>query len=147
MEADGEYKILAAGPQLGTQGLLLDQEGFLWGLEHATGTLVKRSLSGSALTRISVSDSQAFNFADGFDGNLAMDSLGRLYVTAGRAGNIIRVNREGRSETFLTGLINPTGIAFGADGALLVLESGRSRVLKVGALDKADRAASARALS
>lgn len=147
VEADGEYKILSSGPHQGTQGLLLDQEGFLWGLEHETGTVVKRALSGSAVTRIAVSDSQAFNFAEGFDGNLAMDSLGRLYVTAGRAGSIIRVNREGRSETFLTGLVNPTGIAFGADGALLVLEAGRSRVLKVGALDKADRAASARALS
>lgn len=147
VEPDGEYKVLTSGTQQGTQGLLLDQEGCLWGLEHATGTLIRRSLTGTIMTRIAVADSQAFNFADGFDGNLAMDSLGRLYVTVGRAGNIIRVNREGKTENFLTGLINPTGIAFGADGALLVLEAGRSRVLKVAALDKADRTASARALS
>ena len=75
-----------------------------------------------------------------------MDSLGRLYVTAGRAGTVIRVNREGRTETFLTGLGNPTGVAFGPDGALFVLEAGRSRVLRVAALDKADRTASATAL-
>ncbi len=147
VEADGEYKLLSSGPQQGTQGLLLDQEGFLWGLEHATGTIVKRSLTGAAITRITVADPQAFNFADGFDGNLAMDSLGRLYITAGRAGNILRVNREGHAEIFLTGLMNPTGIAFGADGALVVLEAGRSRVLRVAALDKADRTTSARALS
>lgn len=147
VEQNGEYKLISSGSSQGTQGLLLDQDGFLWGLEHATGTLVKRSLSGAVVAHVVVADSNAFNFAEGFDGNLAIDSLGRLYVTAGRAGNIIRVNREGRSETFLTGLSNPTGIAFGADGALLVLEAGRSRVLKVAALDKADRTTSARALS
>jgi glucose/arabinose dehydrogenase len=76
-----------------------------------------------------------------------MDSLDRLYVTAGRAGTVIRVNREGRTETFMTGLVNPTGVAFGHDGALFVLEAGRSRVLKIAALDKADRTASATALS
>ncbi len=61
---------------------------------------VKHSLNGRELARVKVAEPEAFNFADGFDGNLAMDSLGRLYVTAGRAGNIIRVNREGRSEIF-----------------------------------------------
>ena len=147
VEADGEYKLLSSGPQQGTQGLLLDHEGFLWGLEHATGTVVKRSLAGTALARIAVAESQAFDFADGFDGSLAMDSLGRLYITAGRAGSVLRVNREGPAETFLSGLVNPTGIAFGADGALLILEAGRSRVLRVAALGKADRPASARALS
>ena len=76
-----------------------------------------------------------------------MASLGRIYVTAGRSGTVLRVNREGRSEVFLNGLVNPTGIAFGSDGALFVLEAGRSRVLRVAALDKADRTASATALS
>jgi hypothetical protein len=47
----------------------------------------------------------------------------------------------------MTGLVNPTGVAFGHDGALFVLEAGRSRVLKIAALDKADRTASATALS
>ncbi len=147
VEADGEYRTLTSGPQQGTQGLLLDQDGSLWGLEHATGTIVKRSLTGTVLTRIVIAEPQAFDFADGFDGNLAMDSLGRLYLTAGRAGTVMRVTREGSAEAFLSGLVNPTGIAFGADGGLLVLEAGRSRVLKVAALDKADRTTSARALS
>lgn len=147
IDKSGEYEVLLGGPGHGTQGLLLDPDGFLWCLEHASGCVVKRSLDGREVARIQVAESECFNFADGYDGNLSMDSLGRLYVTAGRAGTVIRVNREGRAETFLTGLLNPTGIAFGSDGALFVLEAGRSRVLKVAALDKADRTANATALS
>ena len=148
IDKSGEQpEVLIGGPGHGTQGLLLDPDGFLWCLEHATGSVVKRSLDGREVSRISIAESDSFNFADGYDGNLAMDSLGRLYVTAGRAGAVIRVNREGRTESFLTGLINPTGIAFGSDGALFVLEAGRSRVLRVAALDKADRTASTSLLS
>lgn len=147
VQVDGEYEVLLSGPQHGTQGLLLDNEGFLWGLEHATGCAVKRSLNGRELARVRVAQPEDFNFADGFDGNLAIDSLNRLYVTAGRAGNVLRINHEGRSEIFLSGLVNPTGIAFGLDGTLYVLEAGRSRVLRVTALDKADITASATALS
>jgi sugar lactone lactonase YvrE len=143
----GDSEVLLGGPGHGTQGLLLDPDGFLWCLEHASGSVVKRSLDGREVARIQVAESECFNFADGYDGNLAMDTLGRLYVTAGRAGIVIRINREGRTETFLTGLVNPTGVAFSTDGALFVLEAGRSRVLKVAALDKADRTASATALS
>jgi sugar lactone lactonase YvrE len=50
-------------------------------------------------------------------------------------------------DTLLTGLLNPTGITFAPDGTLYLLEAGRSRVLRVVALDKADRTASATALS
>lgn len=147
IDRTGEYEVMIGGPGHGTQGLLLDSDGFLWCLEHATGSIVKRSLDGREVARIQVAEPESFNFADGYDGNLSMDSLGRIYVTAGRAGCVFRVNREGRSETFLSGLVNPTGIAFGGDGALFVLEAGRSRVLRVAALDKADRTASATALS
>ncbi len=147
IDKSGEYEVLIGGPGHGTQGLLLDPDGFLWCLEHATGSVVKRSLDGRELARVVVAEPESFNFADGYDGNLSMDSLGRLYVTAGRSGSVLRVNREGRSEVFLTGLVNPTGVAFGPDGALFLLEAGRSRVLRVAALDKADRTASATALS
>jgi hypothetical protein len=143
----GEYEVLVGGAGQGTQGLLVDMDGFLWGLEHASGALVKRALDGREVARIAVSEPDSFNFADGFDGNIAMDSLGRIYVTAGRAGNVVRVSRDGKIDTFLTGLVNPTGVAFGPDGTLFVLEAGRSRVLRVVALDKADRTASATALS
>lgn len=143
----GEYEVLVGGPGMGTQGLLFDNEGHIWGLEHSTGSVVKRSLDGKELARIAVAEPEAFNFADGFDGNLVMDHLGKLYVTAGRAGNVLRVGRDGKVDTFLTGLVNPTGITLGTDGVIYVLEAGRSRVLRVVALDKADRTASATALS
>jgi sugar lactone lactonase YvrE len=143
----GEYSVLTGGQGMGTQGLLVDHEGSLWGLEHATGSLVKRTLEGKELARVNVADPESFNFADGFDGNLAMDSLGRIYVTAGRTGIVYRVSRQGKSEVFLNGLVNPTGIAFGPDGTLFLLEAGRSRLLRVVALDKADRTANATALS
>lgn len=146
IDKTGEYEVLIGGPGHGTQGLHID-EGFLWCLEHATGSVVKRSFDGREIARVAVAEPESFNFADGYDGNLTMDTLGRLYVTAGRAGCVLRVNREGKSEYFLTGLVNPTGIAFGTDGALFVLEAGRSRVLRVAALDKAERTSSATALS
>jgi sugar lactone lactonase YvrE len=142
----GEYEVLIGGPGHGTQGLYLDPDGFLWSLEHATGSLVKRTLDGREMARAVVAEPESFNFADGYDGNVAMDSLGRLYLTAGRAGCVYRVTREGKSEVFLSGLVNPTGISFNADGTLFVLEAGRSRVLRIAALDKADRTASATAL-
>ncbi|HEY9773954.1 MAG TPA: hypothetical protein V6C81_09115 [Planktothrix sp.] len=147
IDQNGESEVLVGGPGHGTQGLNLNNDGFLWCLEHASGSVVKRSLDGREVARVVVAEPESFNFADGYDGNLAEDSLGRLYVTAGRAGCVLRVNREGKSEFFLTGLVNPTGIAFGSDGALFVLEAGRSRVLRVAALDKAERTSSATALS
>lgn len=147
VDRSGEYQVIVGGAGHGTQGLLVDQDGNLWGLEHSTGSVVKRSLDGRELARVQVAEPEAFNFADGFDGNLSMDTLGRIYVTAGRAGTVFRVNRDGRVDSFLTGLVNPTGISFSQDGTLFVLEAGRSRVLRVIALDKADRTQSATALS
>jgi sugar lactone lactonase YvrE len=147
VDRTGEYEVIVGGAGHGTQGLWLDSDGFLWCLEHATGSVIKRSLDGREIASVAVTEPESFNFADGYDGNLTMDSLGRLYITAGRAGTVYRVNREGRSEVFLNGLVNPTGIVFASDGSLFVLEAGRSRVLRVAALDKADRTASATALS
>ncbi|MBY0356457.1 MAG: hypothetical protein K2W82_00530 [Candidatus Obscuribacterales bacterium] len=141
----GEYQVVVGGHNHGSQGLLIDQESNLWSFEHATGSIVKRTMDGKELARVKVAEPDEFNFADGFDGNLAMDSLGRIYVTAGRKGNVYRINRDGRVDTFLTGLANPTGVTFSQDGILFVLEAGRSRVLRVVALDKADRTASATA--
>ncbi len=147
IDRTGEYEVLIGGAGQGTQGLLQDPENFLWGLEHATGAIVKRTMDGREVARVTVAEPESFNFADGFDGNICMDSLGRLYVTCGRTGSVMRVSRDGRVDTFLTGLLNPTGICFAPDGTLFVLEAGRSRVLRVVALDKADRTASATALS
>ena len=101
VDKTGDSEVFLGGPGHGTQGLLLDSDGFLWCLEHASGSVVKRSLDSREVARIPVADSESFNFADGYDGNLAMDSLGRLYVTAGRAGTVIRVNREGPHRNIL----------------------------------------------
>lgn len=144
---NGDYEVLVGGAGRGTQGLLVDQDGFLWALEHACGCVVKRTTDGNELARVVISDPDSFLAAEGYDGNLAMDSLGRIYITAGRAGSVFRLNRDGRTETFLSNLKHPTGITFGADGTLFVLEAGRSRVLRVAALDKADRTTSTPALS
>ena len=143
----GEYEVLIGGAGHGTQGLLLDQDGYLWALEHGSGAVVKRTTDGREIARFAIAETSSFNFADGYDGNLALDSLGRIYATAGRAGTVVRAGRDGKAELFLSGLLNPTGITFSADGTLFVLEAGRSRVLRVAALDKADRTASATALS
>jgi sugar lactone lactonase YvrE len=136
---NGDYDVLVGGIGSGVKGLLVDQEGHLWSLEHDTGALVKRSMSGQELSRIVLCAPGDLLSAEEHDGNLTIDSLGRIYVTAGRSGRILRVTREGLVETFLTNLIRPTGITFGADGSLFVIESGRPRVLRISAIDKADR--------
>jgi len=70
IDRTGDYDVLVGGAGQGTQGLLLD-DGYLWGLEHATGSVVKRSLDGREVARNSVAEPESFNFADGFDGNLS----------------------------------------------------------------------------
>ena len=62
---------------------------------------------------------------------LAFDKKGRLYVLEMSAveqpgfpqpftGKIVRVNHSGESEDFVTGLMVPTGLTIGPDGALYV---------------------------
>lgn len=140
---NGDYDVLNGGIGKGIKGLLVDQEDYLCSIEYATGSLVKRSTSGEEVSRLGLCVANDFLSAEAHDGNLAMDSLGRIYVTVGKAGKVLRVNREGIAETFLTNLLHPTGIAFGADGSLFVIEAGCPRVLRVAALDKADHTTSA----
>lgn len=58
--------------------------------------------------------------------NPVFDDQGRLYVTySGARGqqvpvSIFRIDRHGVRESFVTGLVNPTSMAFGPDGALYV---------------------------
>lgn len=126
----GDSEVLVGGPGHGTQGLFWDRDGFIWGLEHASGSVVKRSMDGREVSRVQVSDSDSFSTGS-YDGNLTMDSAGRLYVTAGRAGTVFRINKKKKAESFLTGLLNPTGIAFDTDRRLFILESGRARLLSI----------------
>ena len=60
--------------------------------------------------------------------SLAFDAHDNLYVlqhtdgpTAAAAGSLIRVTPEGVRTTVVNGLIRPTGLAIGADGAIYVL--------------------------
>lgn len=143
----GSVDMFIGGPGHGTQGLLLDRENHLWSLEHGTGSVLKYSSDGRELARINIAEPESFNFSDGFDGNLAMDSLQRLYVTVGKAGMVVRVNQDYETEVFMHDLVNPTGITFGDDGSLYVLESGKARVLRVLFLNKKEKTTQATALS
>src|SRR6516165_7318089 len=42
IDRNGEYEVMVGGPGHGTQGLWLDNDGFLWCLEHVTGSVIKR---------------------------------------------------------------------------------------------------------
>jgi sugar lactone lactonase YvrE len=67
----------------------------------------------------------------------AIDTQGRAYLTySGTRGqqvpvSIFRVSADGTRESFVTGLVNPTGMAFGPDGNLYVSSRFEGVVYKV----------------
>ncbi len=76
---------------------------------------------------------------------LAFDAQGRMYVeelsdapgfpTPG-AGKVVRVNTDGTIDDFVTGLVVPTGLLYGPDGALYISDfgaapAGLGRILRV----------------
>lgn len=67
----------------------------------------------------------------------AIDAQGRAYLTySGTRGqqvpvSIFRVSADGTRESFVTGLVNPTGMAFGPDGHLYVSSRFEGVVYKV----------------
>ncbi len=122
----------------GTQGLYfqnLNHKSYLWSLEHGSGCVVKYNLNSQEIARVNIAEPESFNFSDGYDGNLAMDSLNRLYVTVGKAGLIMRVNEDLETEIILRDLVNPTGLTFDDDDSLYVLESGKARVIKINVMN------------
>lgn len=71
--------------------------------------------------------------------NPAVDSHGTIYTTiSGTKGqhipvSVYRVTRLGDVEPFATGISNPTGLAFGADGALYISSRHEGRLYRVNA--------------
>ena len=67
----------------------------------------------------------------------AFDTLGRLHVTySGSRGqqvpvSIFRIGRDGARESFVSGLVNPTSMAFGPDGQLYVSSRSEGVVYRV----------------
>ncbi len=122
----------------GTQGLYFhnqNNKACLWSLEHGSGCVVKYGLNGQELARVNIAEPESFNFSDGYDGNLAMDKLNNLYVSVGKAGIIMSVNEDLETNIVFRDLLNPTGITFGDDDCLYVLESGKARVIKINVLN------------
>jgi len=130
---DGRYDVLVKGPGSGTQGILIDSDGFLWCVEPSTGCIIKRSISGEELLRTIIASPDDFHASDGYDGSIAIDSLSRLYITIGKVGQVIRIDiaTGQKVDTLFSGLNNPTGIACDVTGDLYILESGHNRILKL----------------
>ena len=67
----------------------------------------------------------------------AFDAVGRLHVTySGSRGqqvpvSIFRIGRDGARESFVSGLVNPTSMAFGPDGQLYVSSRSEGVVYRV----------------
>ncbi len=62
---------------------------------------------------------------------LAVDDSGRVAVTCASAGTVTVYSREGRVLAAREGLAQPGAVAWMPDGALLVAEAGRGRILRV----------------
>ena len=77
---------------------------------------------GSAIVEVGAVISRGLHQVD----NPAVDSAGRIYLTySGSRGeqvpvSIFRINPDGTRESFVAGLVNPTSMTIGPDGALYV---------------------------
>lgn len=125
----GTPHAIIRGPDLAMKGLWIDADLSVLCLETSKNSIVKRSLEGRELSRIRV-DSDIFESSREFDGRFAVGDGGSLYLAAGRAGTVFRLNKE-LLQPYVTGLRNPTGIAFDIKTGLLILESGRARLLSI----------------
>lgn len=61
---------------------------------------------------------------------LATDENGMLYIADTGNGSIRRLDTQGQVTTILTGLSDPTGLCW-ANGSLYIVETGRSRILRM----------------
>ena len=63
--------------------------------------------------------------------SLAIDDSGRVAVTGERSGELVILSPAGACVGRMGGLASPRGLAFSADGALLVAEAGAARVRRL----------------
>lgn len=135
----------------GMDGTKADPAGMLF---DAQGNLLIASAPFSEVLRVNAAEldpqnpGSAETFASGVAGanSLALDSAGRLYVSGGASGNIYRVGAEGGAaevfahieafsravppDGFMMNVV-ANGLAFDANGALLVADTARGAVWKI----------------
>lgn len=127
----GEVRTLAGPIEAGSGGVEVDAQGNVYTADF--GRHLSQGPMGTKVFRVTpVGDVSVF--AEGFNGasGNAIDAEGRFFQ-ANIAGNTIsRVREDGSIETVVTeGLVNPVGIAFGVDGALMVANCGSHQVARV----------------
>jgi sugar lactone lactonase YvrE len=92
------------------------------GLPQGPATVTVAGTAGSATVQTGTPIADGLHQVD----SPAFDALGRLHVTySGTRGqqvpvSIYRITRDGVRESLVTGLVNPTALAFGPDGRLYV---------------------------
>jgi hypothetical protein len=63
--------------------------------------------------------------------DLKIDAAGVLYVSTGNDNSIIKITQAGAVSTFVTGLINPIGMAFDKNGNLYVSNWNANEIKKI----------------
>jgi sugar lactone lactonase YvrE len=93
--------------------------------ETGTGTVVRVTMADPARR-----DAVAKGLGD--PSGLALDNMGRVYVTETRAGQLSRLDLgTGRRTVVASGLQAPEGVAVLPDGAIAVVEVGAKRVTRI----------------
>ncbi len=118
-------------------GAAFDRDGILWIADQGM----------NAIRRFDPAMGRASNFADRVDGgplgkpnDLCFDRVGRLVFTCSNdariepIGYVCRMTADGHVEKIADGLMFPNGIAFSPDGALVIAETYRQRLIS-GAYD------------
>jgi sugar lactone lactonase YvrE len=130
MKPDGQLASFVDSKN-GAKGLLLERSSALHCLMPHSGELVTVDPNNKEVSRVFVCEPKCFAGLSAFDGSIAKDSSGAIYITAGRSGSIFRVDPTGKSEPFISGLLNPTGITLDNADNIYVLESGAPRILRI----------------